>query len=185
MDNRCVYILGHDDWPRTSAQAAGLMSSTSRLLSVTRNRTNCFFEINSSPRYVSTSRHEKCASGAWSRNSDYRVDRRPQYPRVYRTVRYGVDQARQAGLDKKSIPEFVCPGRISGYVHGGEFVPFLSGLATMQTPSSGTSRGLGSSLNEPDEDFRAALCAFHQIDHRSLARLLDLHNLLALFASAR
>jgi len=99
MDNRYFNILGHATG-RLLLKRPGYELDIERVIEHAK-QTGCFFEINSSPDRLDLS----AENARLAHEADVRiaVSTDAHSIREFGTVRYGIDQARRAGLDKKSI----------------------------------------------------------------------------------
>jgi len=99
MDNRYFNILGHATG-RLLLKRPGYELDIERIIEHAK-QTGCFFEINSSPERLDLSAEN--ARLAHEAGVLIAVSTDAHSTREFGTVRYGIDQARRAGLDKKSI----------------------------------------------------------------------------------
>ena len=99
MDNRYFNILGHATG-RLLLKRPGYELDIARIIEHAK-QAGCFFEINSSPDRLDLSAEN--ARLAREAGVMIAVSTDAHSVREFGTVRYGVDQARRAGLDKKSI----------------------------------------------------------------------------------
>jgi DNA polymerase (family 10) len=99
MDNRYFNILGHATG-RLLLKRPGYELDIERIIGHAK-QTGCFFEINSSPDRLDRSAEN--ARLAHEADVMIAVSTDAHSTREFGTVRYGIDQARRAGLDKKSI----------------------------------------------------------------------------------
>jgi DNA polymerase (family 10) len=99
MDNRYFNILGHATG-RLLLKRPGYELDIERIIEHAK-QTGCFFEINSSPDRLDLS----AENARLAREADVgiAVSTDAHSIREFGTVRYGIDQARRAGLDKKSV----------------------------------------------------------------------------------
>jgi len=99
MDNRYFNILGHATG-RLLLKRPGYELDIERIIEHAK-QSGCFFEINSSPdRLDLSAENARLAHGAGVLIA---VSTDAHSIREFGTVRYGIDQARRAGLDKKSV----------------------------------------------------------------------------------
>jgi len=99
MDNRYFNILGHATG-RLLLKRPGYELDIERVIEHAK-QTGCFFEINSSPdRLDLSAENSRLAHEAGVRIA---VSTDAHSIREFGTVRYGIDQARRAGLDKESV----------------------------------------------------------------------------------
>lgn len=99
MDNRYFNILGHATG-RLLLKRPGYALDIGRVIAHARNN-GCFFEINSSPDRLDLSAEN--ARLAHEAGVMIAVSTDAHSIREFGTVPYGIDQARRAGLDKKSV----------------------------------------------------------------------------------
>jgi DNA polymerase (family 10) len=99
MDNRYFNILGHATG-RLLLKRPGYELDIERIIGHAK-RNGCFFEINSSPDRLDLSAEN--ARLAHEMDVMIAVSTDAHSTREFGNVRYGIDQARRAGLDKKSI----------------------------------------------------------------------------------
>jgi DNA polymerase (family X) len=99
MDNRYFNILGHATG-RLLLKRPGYELDIERIIEHAK-QAGCFFEINSSPDRLDLSAEN--ARLAHQAGVMIAVTTDAHSTREFGTVRYGIDQARRAGLDKKSI----------------------------------------------------------------------------------
>src|ERR1700745_1823301 len=99
MDNRHFNILGHPSG-RLLLKRPGYAIDIERLFAHAR-QTGCFFEINSSPDRLELSADN--ARSAAQAGLKIAISTDAHSTREFGLVRYGVDQARRAGLEKTSI----------------------------------------------------------------------------------
>ena len=99
MDNRYFNILGHATG-RLLLKRPGYELDIARVIAHAK-RTGCFFEINSSPDRLDLSAEN--ARLAHEAGVMIAVSTDAHSIREFGTVRYGIDQARRAGLDNKSV----------------------------------------------------------------------------------
>jgi DNA polymerase (family 10) len=99
MDNRYFNILGHATG-RLLLRRPGYELDIERIIAHAKV-TGCFFEINSSPDRLDLSAEN--ARAAHEAGISIAVSTDAHSTREFGTVRYGIDQARRAGLDKKSV----------------------------------------------------------------------------------
>ncbi len=99
MDNRYFHILGHATG-RLLLKRPGYEIEMERIIAQAQQN-GCFFEINSSPdRLDLSAEHARLAHAAGIRIA---VSTDAHSTREFGSVRYGIDQARRAGLDKSSV----------------------------------------------------------------------------------
>jgi DNA polymerase (family 10) len=99
MDNRHFNILGHATG-RLLLKRPGYELDIERIIEHAK-QTGCFFEINSSPDRLDLSAEN--ARLAHQAGVVIAVSTDAHSIREFGTVRYGIDQARRAGLDKRSV----------------------------------------------------------------------------------
>ena len=99
MDNRYFNILGHPTG-RLLLKRPGYDIDIERVIDHAR-RNGCFFEINSSPDRLDISAEN--ARIAASMGVMIAVSTDAHSTREFGLIRYGIDQARRAGLEKSSI----------------------------------------------------------------------------------
>ncbi len=99
MDNRYFNILGHAT-SRLLLKRPGYELDIERIIGDAK-QTGCFFEINSSPDRLDLSAEN--ARLAHEADIMIAVSTDAHSTREFGTVRYGIDQARRAGLDKNSV----------------------------------------------------------------------------------
>ena len=99
MDNRHFNILGHATG-RLLLKRPGYELDIERIVDHAK-QTGCFFEINSSPDRLDLSAEN--ARLAHQAGVLIAVSTDAHSIREFGTVRYGIDQARRAGLDKTSV----------------------------------------------------------------------------------
>jgi len=99
MDNRYFNILGHATG-RLLLKRPGYELDIERIIEHAK-QSGCFFEINSSPDRLDLSAEN--ARVAHKAGVMIAVSTDAHSTREFGTVRYGIDQARRAGLDKKSV----------------------------------------------------------------------------------
>lgn len=99
MDNRYLNILGHATG-RLLLKRPGYELDMDRIIDHAR-QAGCFFEINSSPdRLDLSAENARLANGAGVKVA---VSTDAHSTREFGTVRYGIDQARRAGLESASV----------------------------------------------------------------------------------
>jgi DNA polymerase (family X) len=99
MDNRYLNILGHATG-RLLLKRPGYELDMDRIIHHAR-QTGCFFEINSSPdRLDLSAEHARLANEAGVKIA---ISTDSHSTREFGTLRYGINQARRAGLDAASI----------------------------------------------------------------------------------
>jgi DNA polymerase (family 10) len=99
MDNRYFNILGHATG-RVLLKRPGYEIDIERIIAHAKQN-GCFFEINSSPdRLDLSAENARLANAAGVKIA---VSTDAHSTREFGTVRYGIDQARRAGLEKESI----------------------------------------------------------------------------------
>jgi DNA polymerase (family 10) len=99
MDNRSFNILGHATG-RLLLKRPGYELDIDRIIAHAKQN-NCFFEINSSPdRLDLSAENARLANMAGVKIS---ISTDAHSTREFQTIRYGIDQARRAGLEKASI----------------------------------------------------------------------------------
>jgi DNA polymerase (family 10) len=99
MDNRYFHILGHATG-RLLLKRSGYELDMDRIIEHAR-KVGCFFEINSSPdRLDLSAAHARAAAAAGVKIA---VATDAHSTREFDLVRYGLDQARRAGLTKKDV----------------------------------------------------------------------------------
>jgi len=99
MENRYFNILGHATG-RLLLKRPGYELELDRIIEQAK-QTGCFFEINSSPDRLDLSAEN--ARLAHESGVLIAVSTDAHSTREFGTARYGIDQARRAGLDKKSV----------------------------------------------------------------------------------
>ena len=99
MDNRHFTILGHPTG-RLLLKRSGYKIDMERIIAHAK-QTGCFFEINSSPdRLDLSAENARLAANAGIKIA---VSTDAHSTREFDLIRYGIDQARRAGLDKSSV----------------------------------------------------------------------------------
>ncbi|MBV9625956.1 MAG: PHP domain-containing protein [Acidobacteria bacterium] len=99
MDNRYFHILGHPTG-RLLLKRSGYEIDIERIIRHARE-TGCFFEINSSPDRLDLSADNARLAAAAGIRIAVSTDAHSTYE--FDLVRYGIDQARRAGLDRDSV----------------------------------------------------------------------------------
>jgi DNA polymerase (family 10) len=99
MDNRYFNILGHATG-RVLLKRPGYEIDIERVVEHAR-QAGCFFEINSSPDRLDLSADHARVAGAAGVKIAISTD--SHSTREFRLIRYGIDQARRAGLDKAAV----------------------------------------------------------------------------------
>jgi DNA polymerase (family X) len=99
MDNRYFTILGHPTG-RLLLKRSGYEINIERII-VHAKQVGCFFEINSSPDRLDLSAEN--ARLAATAGIKIAVSTDAHSTREFDLIRYGIDQARRAGLDKSSV----------------------------------------------------------------------------------
>jgi DNA polymerase (family 10) len=99
MDNRYFNILGHATG-RLILKRQGYELDMDRIIHRARQN-GCFFEINSSPDRLDLSAENTCRANEAGVKIALSTD--AHSTREFGTVRYGIDQARRAGLEPASV----------------------------------------------------------------------------------
>jgi DNA polymerase (family X) len=99
MDNRHFTILGHPTG-RKLLKRSGYEIDLERIIAQAKQN-GCFFEINSSPDRLDLSAEN--ARLAAMANIKIAVSTDAHSTREFELIRYGIDQARRAGLEKSSV----------------------------------------------------------------------------------
>ncbi len=101
IDNRYFNILGHATG-RLLLQRPGYEVDMERII-VQAKQNGCFFEINSGPNRLDLSADNARSAAAAGVKIAVSTDAHSTREFVY--VRYGIDQARRAGLEKSAVPQ--------------------------------------------------------------------------------
>jgi DNA polymerase (family 10) len=99
MDNRNFHVLGHATG-RLLLKRPGYEVDTQRLIEHARQN-GCYFEINSSPDRLDLSADNARRAAAAGVRIAISTD--AHSTREFGLVRYGIDQARRAGLERQSV----------------------------------------------------------------------------------